>query len=78
MATPTNQSFGVCNVSLATPKVAITKIFRSGHDCTSASSARSPCNFDSQVDIAISVHREVKKMLCLPDSTFVRGCESNS
>ena len=29
------------------------------HYCTSASSARSPCNLGSQADIAIPVHREV-------------------
>ena len=37
----------------------ITQIFRSRHDCTSAFAARSPCNFGSDADIAISVLREV-------------------
>ena len=31
------------------------QFFRSGLDCTSAFSARSPCNLGSQADIAISV-----------------------
>ena len=39
----------------------ITKNFRSGHDCTGASSARSPCHFGFQADLAISVLREVNK-----------------
>ena len=39
----------------------VTKVFRSRHDCTSAFSARSPCNLVSQADIAISVLREVSK-----------------
>ena len=39
--------------------VEITTLFRFGHDCTSASSARSPCNFRPQTDITISVFREV-------------------
>ena len=54
----------------------ITKIFRSGHDCTSAFSERSPCNSGSQADVAFSVLREV--ILCLPDTTFARGSEDNS
>ena len=37
------------------------KMFRSGHDCTSTSSARSPCNFGSEADIAISALRQVGK-----------------
>ena len=31
----------------------VTKMFRSGHDCTSTSSARSPCYFRLQADIKI-------------------------
>ena len=34
-------------------------MFRSGNDCTSALSARSPCQFGSQADIAVSVLREM-------------------
>ena len=39
----------------------ITKVFRCGHDCTSAPSARRPRNLASQADIAISVLREVSE-----------------
>ena len=39
----------------------ITKMFRSGHDCTGASSARSPCDCHPQTEIAIPVFREVSK-----------------
>ena len=39
----------------------MTKIVRSGHDCTGASHARSPCNFRHQTDIAIPVFREMSK-----------------
>ena len=37
----------------------VTELFRSRHDCTSEFSARSPCYFGSQADVAISVLREV-------------------
>ena len=37
----------------------VTKMFRSGHDCTSTSSARSPCYFRLQADITIWVLRTV-------------------
>ena len=37
----------------------ITKILRFGHDCTSTSSARSPCHLRLQADIAVWVFREV-------------------
>ena len=36
-------------------------MFRSRHDCTSAFSVRSPCNFGLQACVAISVLREVRK-----------------
>ena len=48
----------------------ITKNFRSRHDCTSAVSARSPCNLGSQADIAISVLREVSKNVVLTQYHF--------
>ena len=59
----------------------ITKIFRSGHDFSSAFSARNPENLlGSQADITISVFREVSKdaVLCLPDTTFACGPKGNS
>ena len=37
----------------------VTELFRSRHDCTSEFSAKSPCYFGSQADVAISVLREV-------------------
>ena len=37
----------------------VTKMFRSGHDCTNTSSARSPYYFRLQADITIWVLREV-------------------
>ena len=37
----------------------ITKIFWSGHDCTSTSSARGPCYFRLQADLAVLIFREV-------------------
>ena len=57
-----------------------TKIVRSGHDYTSAFSARNPENLGSQADVAMSVLREVSKdaVLCLPDTTFARGPKVNS
>ena len=53
----------------------IIKIYRSGDDCTSASSARSPRNIVSQADVAISVLREVSEE---PNTTFARGPGGNS
>ena len=38
----------------------VTEIFRSGHDCTSTSSARRNCYFRHQADIAVWVFREVR------------------
>ena len=38
----------------------VTKNFRSGHDCTSTSSARSPRYFRLEADIAIWVLRKVR------------------
>ena len=55
---------------LGDPQLLNHQIFRSGHDCTSASSARSPCNFG---DVAISVLRELSKNVGLPYTTFARG-----
>ena len=43
--------------------------FRSGHDCTAASSARSPRNFCPQTDVAIPVFWRMSKMLCLHNTT---------
>ena len=48
----------------------ITKMFRSVHDCTSTSSARSPCNFRPQADVAISVFREVSIDIVLSRTRF--------
>ena len=48
----------------------ITKIFRFGHDCTSTSSARSPCHFGSQADFAISVFGKVGFNNVLPRYQF--------
>ena len=48
----------------------ITKIFRSGHDCTSTSSARSPRYFCLQADIAIWVFREVSVDTVLARARF--------
>ena len=39
----------------------VSKMIRSGHDCASTSSARSPCNFSSQADVTTTVLREVRK-----------------
>ena len=47
----------------------VTKIFRSGHDCTSTSSARSPCYFRLQADITIWVLRKVRV-----DTVLTRTC----
>ena len=38
----------------------VTKMFRSGHDCTSTSSARSPCYFRLQANITMWVLRKVR------------------
>ena len=54
----------------------ISEMFRSGHDCTSTSSARNPRYFRLQADVAIWVLREVNvDTQCLPEpgSTFARG-----
>ena len=53
----------------------ITIMFRSGHDCTSASSARSPCYFRLFVSFGKCVYT-----LCLPEpsSTFSRGSIGDS
>ena len=59
-------------------KYEITNFCRSEHDCTSAFSARNPCNFGSQADIAISVLREVSENDVLTDTTFARGSEGKS
>ena len=56
----------ILHLELLWSTVVNSPIFRSWHDCTSASSARRPCTSGSQADIAISVLREEsKKMLCL-------------
>ena len=54
--------------------------FRSGHDCPSTSSARSPRYFRLQADIAIWVFRKVSEdtMLARPSSTFARDSIGNS
>ena len=54
------------------PQLLNHRSFRSGYDCTSAFSARSPCNFGSRADVTISVLREVRK------NAFARGSEGNS
>ena len=58
----------------------VTKIFRSGHDCTSTSSARSPRYFHLRADIAIWVLRKVRvdTVLTEPGSTFPRDSIGNS
>ena len=48
----------------------VTKIFRSGHDCTSTSSARGPCYFRLQADITISVLRKVRMCIVLTRTGF--------
>ena len=63
---------------LCDPQVLNHQMFRSGHDCTSAFSARRPCILGFQADIAISVLRVVSKMLCLPDTAFARDFAGNS
>ena len=48
----------------------VTTLFRSGHDCTSTSSARSPRYFCLQADIAIWVFREVRVDTMLARTLF--------
>ena len=64
-----------CNLLLSS-----TNNFRSGHDCTITSSARSPRYFRLQADIAIWVLREVRvnAVLTRPGSTFARDSIGNS
>ena len=47
-----------------------TKMFRSGHDCISTSSARNPCHFRHQADITIWVLRKVRKDTVLTRTRF--------
>ena len=47
-----------------------TKTFRSGHDCTSTSSARSPCYFRLQADITIWVLRKMRIYTVLTRTQF--------
>ena len=54
------------------------QIFRFGHDCTSAFSARSPCHFVFKQISQFGSFGKWVKMLCLPDITFARGSEGNS
>ena len=58
----------------------VTKSFRSGHDCTRTSSARSPRYFRLQTDITIWVLRKVRvdTMLTRTRSTFARDSIGNS
>ena len=59
----------------------VTRIFRSGHDSTSRSSARKPCYFRLQADITIRILREVSiDTVCLPGpgTTFAPGSIGNS
>ena len=48
----------------------VTKMFRSGRDCTSTSSARSPCDFRLQADITIWVLRTVLLYTVLTRTQF--------
>ena len=48
----------------------VTKMFRPGHDCTSTSSARSPCYFLLQADITIWVLRKVRIYTVLTRTRF--------
>ena len=50
--TPFTENVVICSYQ-------VTKIFRSGHACTSTSSARSNCYFRLQADIAVWVSRKV-------------------
>ena len=48
----------------------VTEMFRSGHDCTSTSSARRPCYFRPQADIAIWVLRKLRIYTVLTRTRF--------
>ena len=48
----------------------VSKMFRSGHECTSTSSARSPCYFRLHADIAIWVLRKVRMCAVLTRTRF--------
>ena len=50
----------------------VTNFFCTKYGCARAFSARRPCYLGYLADFAISVLREVKKILCLPDTTFYR------
>ena len=54
----------------------VTKLFCTRYRCASAFSARSPCYLGLHADVAVSVLREVRKKLGLPDTTFPRGSET--
>ena len=56
----------------------VTKIFCTKYDSAKTSSARGPRDLGPQADLAISVLRQVTKMLCLPDTTFCSRLWSNS
>ena len=56
----------------------ITKIFSTRYGSAIASSARGLCNFGPLTDLAISVLSEMRKTLCLPKSTLLRGSEDGS
>ena len=51
----------------------VIKMFRPGHDCTSTSSARSPCYFRLQADITIWVLRKVR-IYTVPTRTRFHFC----
>ena len=48
----------------------VAKMFRSGHDCTSTSSAIRPCFFRLQADIAMWILRKVRKYTVLTRTRF--------
>ena len=54
----------------------ITKIFCTRYDSDNASSARGPCDFGPQTDLAISVFRCVSIKHCLPKSALLAGVGS--
>ena len=58
----------------------VTKMFRSGHDCTNTSSARRPCYLRLQANITIWVLRKVRvyTVLTEPSSTFARDSIGSS
>ena len=73
--------FRECPSSLRTLWSAVVmspNLFWSRYGCASAFPARSPCYFGSHADVAILVFREVRLILCLPDTTFTRGSEADS